>query len=425
MKHFTSNHSNSRLQIANGRLLELGVGCLSQAWMLALGIFFMTNASAQTTLKDAFKRDFLIGAALNKPVFSEQNTAEAALVKAQFNTISPENVLKWESVHPRPGVFNFDDADRYVEFGQKNKMVVVGHNLIWHEQTPKWVFQDDQGNPVDRETLLARMREHIFTVVGRYKAGPNLNLISPRAREQIPSPAQPGHGVINGWDVVNEALNEDGTLRQSPWEKIIGDDYLLKACQFAHEADPQAQLYYNDYSLENEPKRNGAIALIKKLQSQGIKISAVGLQGHYKMDWPTTNQLDETISAFSRLGVKVMITELDMDMLPPATRSQAAEVSINVARRAELNPYTNGLPDFMQQQLAQRYADLFSVFVKHRESISRVTFWGVTDGDSWLNDWPVRDRTAYPLLFARDGKPKPAFDAVIKTALENLPGRKP
>jgi endo-1,4-beta-xylanase len=402
--------------MANGRLLELGVWNFSGTWILALGLFFMTNASAQTTLKDAFKNDFLVGAALNESQFTGQNAKEAALVKAQFNTISPENVLKWESVHSHPGVFNFDAADHYVEFGQKNKMFIVGHNLVWHSQTPRWVFKDDKGNPVDRDTLLARMREHIYTVVGRYKAGSNLNLISPRAREQVSSPTRPDRGTINGWDVVNEALNEDGTLRDSQWKKIIGEDYLLKAYQFAHEADPKAQLYYNDYSLENEPKRNGAIALIKKLQSQGVKISAVGLQGHYKMDWPTTNQVDETISAFSRLGVKVMITELDMDVLPPASRSQTAEVSMNFALRVGSNPYTNGLPDFVQQQLAQRYADLFSVFVKHRDSVSRVTFWGVTDGDSWLNDWPVKGRTAYPLLFGHDCKPKPAFDAVIKTA---------
>jgi endo-1,4-beta-xylanase len=358
----------------------------------ALFAWFTNHASAQTTLKDAFKKDFLIGAALNEAEFTGQNPAAAALIKTQFNTISPENVLKWESIHPKPDQYDFSAADRYVEFGKKNGMFIVGHNLVWHSQTPKWVFQDDQGNPVDRDTLLARMHDHISTVVGRYKE------------------------KIGGWDVVNEALNEDGTLRESPWKKIIGEDYLLKAYQFAHEADPQAELYYNDYSLENAPKQNGAMALIKKLQAQGVHIAGVGLQGHYKMDWPNPQQVDETIEAFSKLGVKVMITELDMDVLPPATRSQAAEVSMNFALRAELNPYTNGLPDSVQQKLAQRYADLFAVFAKHHDVVSRVTFWGVTDGDSWLNNWPVKNRTAYPLLFNRDGRPKPAFNAVIQTS---------
>jgi endo-1,4-beta-xylanase len=357
-----------------------------------IGVFLTTNSFAQTTLKEAYKKDFLIGAALNESEFTGENSNADAIVKAQFNTISPENVLKWESVHPRAGEFDFSQADRYVEFGRKNEMFIIGHNLIWHQQTPKWVFRDDQGKPVSRKVLLARMREHISTVVGRYK------------------------GKIGGWDVVNEALNEDGTLRNSPWKKIIGEDYLLKAYQYAHEADPAAQLYYNDYSLENLPKQGGAIALIKKLQAQGVHITGVGLQGHDKMDWPTMDQMDETISAFSKLGVKVMITELDMDLLPPATRNQSAEVSMNFALQAKLNPYTNGLPDSVQQKLAQRYADLFAVFLKHRDSISRVTFWGVTDADSWLNNWPVNGRTSHPLLFDRNGQPKPAFEAVIQVA---------
>jgi endo-1,4-beta-xylanase len=356
-------------------------------------IFAMVTLHAQDmTLKDAFKNDFLIGVAINQSQFEGGSLREAEIVAQQFNTISPENVLKWESVHPSPDKFNFADADRYVAFGQKNHMFIIGHNLIWHNQTPGWVFQDDKGNPISRDALIERMHKHIATVVGRYK------------------------GKIGGWDVVNEALNEDGTLRDTPWRKIIGDDYLVLAYQFAHEADPDAQLYYNDYSLDNTPKRQGAIALVKKLQAAGVKIYAVGLQEHDQLEWPTTNQLDETISAISKLGVKVMVTELDIDVLPHATQSQGAEVSMTVAARSELNPYANGLPEAMQQKLAQRYADLFTVFVAHKNDISRVTFWGVTDADSWLNDWPVRGRMSYPLLFDRSGNPKPAFEAVIKTA---------
>jgi len=365
---------------------------LASIFLVTIGILVTPSAvHAQTALKEAFKNDFLVGVALNESQFTGQNASEAALVAAQFNSISPENVLKWESVHPETNRYNFGPADSYVEFGLKNHMFIIGHNLIWHQQTPKWVFQDDKGNPISRDALLKRMHDHIFAVVGRYQ------------------------GKIGGWDVVNEALNEDGTLRPSEWEKIIGDDYLLKAYQFAHEADPNVQLYYNDYSLENAPKREGAVALVKKLRAAGIPIAGVGLQGHYNLTWPTTNQMDETIKAFSRLGVKVMITELDMDVLPPATRSQAAEVSMNVALRAELNPYTNGLPGSVQQALANRYADLFKVFVANHGVVIRVTFWGVTDGDSWRNDWPVKGRTSYPLLFDRSCKPKPAFDAVINT----------
>lgn len=349
-------------------------------------------AAAAATLKDVFAGSFMVGAALNPAQFTEQDARGAALVKAQFNTITPENILKWESVHPRPGEFDFAAPDQYVSFGERNGMFIVGHTLVWHQQTPRWVFQDANGNPVGRDTLLARLRDHIHTVVGRYK------------------------GRIKGWDVVNEAIDEDGTLRKTPWLDIIGEDYIAKAFEFAREADPAAELYYNDYSVENAPKRNGVVALVRRLEQQGIRVAAVGLQGHNNLEWPSVEQQDSTIAAFAGLGVKVMITELDVDVLPRATRSQGAEVTLNAAPEARLNPYAAGLPDAVQQALAQRYADLFRVYLKHRDAITRITFWGVADGDSWLNNWPVRGRTSYPLLFDRMGQPKPAFEAVIRTA---------
>lgn len=344
------------------------------------------------TLKEAYRDDFLLGAALNPAQFTEANAVEASLVKAQFNAISPENVLKWESVHPRPGDFDFSLADQYVEFGMKNKMFILGHNLIWHSQTPGWVFENADGTVVNRDLLLARMKEHIQKVVGRYR------------------------GKIGGWDVVNEALNEDGTLRNSRWRRIIGEDYLAKAYTLAHEADPRAQLYYNDYGLENLAKRKGAVALIEALRAQGATIDAVGIQGHYRLDTPSAAEVDATISTFAKMGLKVMITELDVDVLPANWRGLTADVSFSAARQAGMNPYTNGLPKQVEQRLAARYAELFSVFRKHRGEITRVTFWGVTDGNSWLNNWPVPRRTNYPLLFDRQGQPKPAFDAVMATA---------
>lgn len=359
---------------------------------VALGIAAQSQVQNQPTLKDAYKGCFLVGAALNPAQFAGKDQQEDAIIEAQFNTISPENVLKWEVIHPQPGTYNFGPADQYVEFGEKHHMFIIGHNLVWHNQVPKWVFEDKNGNPVGRDELLKRLQDHINTVVGRYK------------------------GRINGWDVVNEALNEDGTLRQSQWLKIIGEDYLEKAFQFAHDADPKAELYYNDYSLENDAKGKGALDLVKKLQAKGVPITGVGLQDHFSLDWPSTEQLDSTISAFGKLGVKVMITELDVDVLPPALRGNSAEVSLNVASNPKLNPYSNGLPEPMQQKLAQRYADLFGVYAKHCGLITRVTFWGVTDKDSWKNDWPVRGRTNYPLLFDRNSQPKPAFHAVVQAA---------
>jgi endo-1,4-beta-xylanase len=216
--------------------------------------------------------------------------------------------------------------------------------------------------------------------------------------------------------VVNEALNEDGTMRQSQWYKIIGDDFILKAFQFAHEADPNAELYYNDYSLENEAKRKGAVELIKKLKAAGAPITGVGLQGHMHLDGPSPKEESDTIEAFAALGIKVNVSELDVDVLPRTTRSNSADVSMTAAGMANSNPYTAGFPDDMQQKLAKYYADMFQVFLEHHNSMERVTFWGVQDGGSWLNNFPTRGRTNYPLLFDRDGKPKPAFNAVVQEA---------
>jgi len=360
--------------------------------LLLLAFSLLAAEQPPTTLKDAFKGSFLIGAALNPGDFTESDVRDATLVKAQFDSITSENVLKWEKVHPEPDRYDFNLPDKYVTFGEKSHMFIVGHTLVWHHQTPRWVFEDGKGNPVDRETLLKRLREHIQTVVGRYK------------------------GRVNGWDVVNEALNDDGTLGQTAWLKIIGEEYIAKAFEFAHEADPKAELYYNEYSLENEAKRNGALELIRKLRAQGVPVTGVGLQGHYGIEWPSVDRLEAAIAALAQLGLKVMITELDVDALPPAMAYRGADVSLNVALQPKLNPYTNGLPDSVQQTLAKRYADLFGVFLKHPGVLTRVTFWGVTDATSWLNNWPVRGRTNYPLLFDRDGRPKPAFYAVIKAA---------
>jgi endo-1,4-beta-xylanase len=359
------------------------------------GLLIMTpRTTAQTAapaLKDVYKEDFLIGVAVNQNQFSGTDARRNPIIAANFNSISPENVLKWESVHPRPDAYAFMRADQYVHFGESNHMFIVGHTLVWHSQTPPWVFQGANGqqlqgtNAADREFLLQRMRDHIQTVVGRYK------------------------GRIKVWDVVNEALNEDGTLRQSPWMKIIGEDYIAKAFQYAHEADPDAVLRYNDYSLENEPKRNGAMALIKKLQAQSVPVTAIGLQGHCNLSFPTAEQEDATIAAFTNLNLQVMITELDIDCSRGGQQNTSADVAANAQAQGGGKTPAGGLSDDLQQQLAKRYADLFGVFLKYKKSIKLVTFWGVTDADSW------RAR-GNPLLFDRKGQPKPAFDAVIRAA---------
>jgi endo-1,4-beta-xylanase len=361
---------------------------------LAIAILAAAIANGQTvpTLKDVFRGMFYIGASIDQKQIEERDPRGNPIITSQFNTISPENVLKWDRVHPRPDGYNFDPVDRYVAFGEKHKMHIIGHCLVWHCQTPRWVFEDGQGKPVTREVLLDRMHDHIRTVVGRYR------------------------GRVAGWDVVNEALNVNGTFRESQWYKIIGDDYIIKAFQFAHEADPKAELYYNDYSLEGDAKRKGALELVRKLKAAGVTINAVGMQSHNKLDWPNVRQVADTIEAFRALGVKVNISELDVDVLPRVQRPDTADILDRAPATPASNPYTAGLPDELQRAHAKRYAELFGVFLQHHEAIGRVTFWCVTDGDSWLNEFPLRGRTNYPLLFDRQGKPKPAFDAVIEKA---------
>jgi endo-1,4-beta-xylanase len=357
------------------------------------------GAAAQAVrLKDVFADAFLIGAALNADEIHGRDARDAELVRTHFNTITAENVLKWAQVHPALGRYDFAQVDRYVEFGVANGMFIVGHTLIWHTQTPSWVYTDRAGRPVSRDTLLGRMRDHIRTVVGRYR------------------------GRIRGWDVVNEALNDDGTLRVTPWLEIIGEDYLVKAFEFAREADPRAELYYNDYMLENPQKRRGAIALIERLRAAGVAVHGVGLQGHNRMDWPTAAQHEETIAALARLGVQVMITELDVDVLPRIGRLRGIDINNNALLQNRLNAYRDSLPQRAQQALARRYAELFGIYLDHKDAISRVTFWGVSDADSWLNDYPIRGRTNYPLLFDRAGRPKAAFDAVVRVARQQRAG---
>jgi endo-1,4-beta-xylanase len=345
-----------------------------------------------TTLQEAFKNDFLVGVAINQDQFTGKDARGVAIIKTQFNSISPENVLKWESVHPAPDRYDFANADRYVAFGEQHGMFIIGHCLVWHNQTPKWVFEDANGNPVDRETLLARMRDHIHTVVGRYK------------------------GRIKAWDVVNEAIEADGSWRQTPWYKIIGEDFIAKAFQFAHEADPAADLTYNEFQMEDEPKRKGVMAMIRKLQAQGAPITAIGTQMHERMDWPAIDAVDAHLRDLCSLGLKVWVSELDVQVLPDARAWRNVDLATNAPLRAQLDLYPNGLPASVQHAFTERYADLFRVIRKHADKIDRVTFWDVTDADTWLNSWPVHPRTDYPLLFDRQGQPKPAFDAVIRTA---------
>ena len=346
------------------------------------------------TLKDAYKKNFHIGVALNLDQIVGKEPKTIEVVEKHFNSITPENILKWEEVHPEPNRYNFDAVDRYVALGEKNKMHIIGHTLVWYMQTPDWVFQDEAGKPLNREALLERMKDHIFTIVGRYK------------------------GRIHGWDVVNEAVANDGQLRKSKWFEILGEDHIIKAFEYAHEADPNAELYYNEYDYEVKPKCDGVVKLIKNLQSKGVRLDGVGIQGHWFTDYPCIDDVERQILALSNLGIDIMITELDISALPfyPVDSKIVDISSFDPELQKKYNPYPDVLIDSAQRDLAKRYADLFSLFLKHRDKISRVTFWAVHDEQSWRNYIPIKGRTDHPMLFDRNCKPKPVLDAIIKAA---------
>lgn len=341
-------------------------------------------------LKDSFKDRFLIGVALNKAQILGKDTLAHAFTVQHFNSITAENEMKWERIHPQPDVYDFTVPDSLIAFGERNGMFIVGHTLVWHSQVPDWVFTDEKGKPLTRDALLQRMKDHIYAVVGRYK------------------------GKVDGWDVVNEALDEDGKLRKSRWYEIIGDDYIQKAFEFTREADPNAELYYNDYNIELKTKREGAVRLLQELQQKGIKIDGVGIQGHWHLHQPDLQEIDSSFQAYGQLGLKVMITELDVNVIPEPSGIIGADIAQQADYQSKLNPWPESFPDSMQQVLASRYAELFGLFLKHSDKVSRVTFWGIHDGYSWKNNWPIPGRTTYPLLFDRNYQPKPAYDAVIE-----------
>lgn len=338
--------------------------------LLLLFVPLVARAESVPRLFEVYQDYFMIGTAHGVgPWYARVD----AIVAEHFNVITPENLMKWEALQPQPGVFNFDAADAFVDFAERHGMKVIGHTLIWHAQTPDWVFKDEHGNPASRELLIQRMEEHIKTVVGHFK------------------------GRVHGWDVVNEAV-EGGALRDSPWLQIIGEDYIALAFQFAHEADPDAELYYNDYGVVDPPKRERIYRLVKDLLDRGIRIDGIGMQAHYDMNWPSTAQLSETIEYLSSLGVKIHISELDVSLYSWGDRR---------------NLYPNGLPDDVAARQAARYAELFEVFRAHADVIERVSLWGTRDDMSWKNNFPVQGRRDYPLLFDDAGRPKPAFWAIV------------
>jgi len=336
------------------------------------------------SLRNLYSDAFYIGAALNRFQIDETDSTMASIIGKEFSSITAENMMKSMNIHPQKDTFNFEFGDKLVALGEKYDMFVHGHTLIWHSQLSSWWGQ------IEDSTEFAVVTEkHVKDLVQHYK------------------------GKVDSWDVVNEALNEDGTLRESVFLKKMGEDYLAKAFKWAAEIDPDAELYYNDYNMTHLEKRQGAIRLVKNILDKGIKVDGIGMQGHWHLNYPSLDEIEQSIVNYAELGVKVAISELDISVLPNPRDLVGAEISQNFENNPALNPYKEGLPDSIQVKLANRYKDIFNLFLKHKDKISRVTFWGVNDSQSWLNGFPVRGRTNYPLLFDRNLRPKAAYDSIL------------
>jgi endo-1,4-beta-xylanase len=348
-------------------------------------------------LKDVYKDAFLMGVAVNDPIVSGSAKASQDIVVKHFNTITLENSMKAALINPQPNVFNFGPADAFVAFGQKHNMFIVGHTLVWHNQTPAWFFTNAAGKPNSKAEQIEQLRNHIKTVAGRYA------------------------GKVHAWDVVNEVIAEDGSYRPTTWVNAFGNgDTLVKyAFKFASEFAPNTELYYNDFNAWRPAKRDGIVRLVKMLQKEGIRIDGVGIQGHWGLNYPKTEYIEAAIDAYAACGVKVMITELDLDVLPLTKEGQIIGQGMSDRQfqleefKTYLDPYSKGLPDSIQTLLAKRYEEFFAIFYKRKEKIARVTLWGVQDGMNWKNDYPIPNRTNYPLLWDRNHQPKPALNAVL------------
>lgn len=351
----------------------------------------IADCEAKTkTLKEAFQNDFLIGVAMNTPQIIGTSYADNELITKQFNSIVAENCMKSEVIHPEQYRYDFSLADSFVNFGMKHKMAIIGHALIWHSQLSKWFCFDSEGNKVSRDTLIGRMKEHICTIMKRYK------------------------GKIKGWDVVNEAFEDNGSFRNNLFYQIIGKDYIDLAFQFAHEADPDAELYLNDFSMFKPAKCDAAISEIKHLRSKGLRVDAMGMQFHYLLDDPKTADVETSIKKLADAGIKINITEFDLSVLPLPKGNAGADVNKKLVYDKSLNPYADGiLPKKINKKWNKEMLELFSILLKYKDYVDRVTMWGLNDKENWKNNWPIPGRTDYPLLFDRNNKPKPIVNKII------------
>ena len=367
-------------------------------------------AEAQTSLAEAYSGYWYTGVSVNQwqveadatganvhdvtGQVSNDQTADWPLITKNFNWVVAENCMKCEVIHPQEGVYDFTLADKFVDKAKAAGMKVLGHCLIWHSQCAPWFHYDRNGKLVSREVLKKRMREHITTIVSHFR------------------------GRVDAWDVVNEAFEDDGTPRKSLFYQILGTDFIPLAFQYAHEADPNAQLYYNDYSMNKASKVEGVARFFCPLINQGLPVTAIGMQGHMiledNVDNSTIKQYEHSIETIAALGVPTFFSELDISVLPNPYGFSGANVSDRFAYRPEMDPYVNGLTKEQEEKLGQFWVDFYTMLISHHKDIIRVNFWCLNDANSWRNDFPIKGRTDYATLFTRDNQLKPFVSKLIE-----------
>ena len=380
--------------------------------ILSLVVFVLGTVSAQSRrgFADAYRDYWFTGVSVNQWqvaadltgtnehdvtgfIAGDQTNDWPAIVE-NFNWVVAENCMKCEVIHPQEGVYDFTLADQFVNKAKAAGLKVQGHCLIWHSQCAPWFHYDKDGKLVSPEVLKQRMREHIFTIVSHFK------------------------GRVDAWDVVNEAFEDDGTPRKSLFWQILGTDYIPLAFQYAHEADPSIQLFYNDFSMNKPTKVEGVANFFRPLILQGLPVTAIGMQGHMIMEDNVNNsvikQYEHSIETIASLGVPTFFSELDLSVLPNPFGFSGANISDKFAYRPEMDPYKNGLTREQEARMEQFWIDFYKMLIPHHKDILRVNFWCLNDANSWRNDFPIKGRTDYATLFDRQNKRKPVVDQLIE-----------
>ena len=371
---------------------------------LTLMMVFISSVSQgqEKTLRGVYDGAFKIGTSVSRFQYGGRDTRGLEILLKHFNALSPENDMKPEVIHPNPDTWNFDPGDAYVKFGQEHGMWMLGHTLCWHNQTPDFFWFDEKGNPKSKEKLFETIEEYIKTVCTHFK------------------------GQVQAWDVINEMIGEDGKYRDLGWVHALGgdqdvvDEFVKHVFRCAQKYAPDTELYYNDFNAWRPAKVAGILRVVEMLKAEGIRIDGVGIQGHWGLNFPKTEYIEAAIDEYSKHGLRVNITELDIDVLPVSKEGQVfgwqglKDPLYQLEEFEEfLDPYKNGLPDEVEKQQAARFAEVMAIFYRHRDQIDRVTLWGITDGMSWKNGYPIPNRVNYPLLFKRDYTPHKSLDAVL------------